>query len=397
MKERREPWYWSDNDVDPWSRKAITLSFLLLVCMFAPVGLMSGTWIVEAERTGRSSSLVFESVGAFLAAALAFVLTIVIHELGHLVAGQRHGLHIRYIMLFGVTYDSKEKKFIRVPGLAGALGAVMFDHATEDLSAFRSMIRGGITLNLITVPFATGCAMIQGVPELVRIFAASTALFSFGFAIINALPFRLSTSVVSDGYLLRWLRKDAPAIKRQLEWPDHMQTYFFCSPRDWDLSVLLDKHASPEDYPLRQMLRLIHAQDQRDSRLVGEILEESLSHWPRGEPGNLTGALLGEAALFFTETVDHPARAKHYEERVNRNLQQPLLELAPLKVTRLVRSGKRKAAEKLVSSLLQSLESAPPALRENSRRRYAAILESTAPEFTAEEWAEIRRSRLGDA
>lgn len=74
-----------------------------------------------------------------------------------------------------------------------------------------------------------------------------------------------------------------------------------------------------------------------------------------------------------------------------------MLELAPLKVTRLVRSGKRKAAEKLVSSLLQSLESAPPALRENSRRRYAAILESTAPEFTAEEWAEIRRSRLGDA
>jgi hypothetical protein len=373
------------------------LSYLVIAGMFAPFGLICGMLIVQAERAGRASFPIQELAAAFLAAAGAFGLTVIIHEVGHWVAGHKHGLRLLYAMFFGVTYNVKERRLTRVPGLTGALGAVVFDRLTEDLPAFRSMLIGGIKFNLITVPIAAGFALIPGTPELLRIFAVATAFFSLGFALINAIPLRLNTTAVSDGYLIRWLKHDPPSLKRQMDWSAQLRTYFFCSPRDWDLPVLMNKHASPEDYPFRQMLRLIHAQDQNDPRMVGEILEEGLAHWPRGAPGNLTGSLLGEAAVFFTQTVDHPARAEHYEKRVKRNLQYPTLELAPLKVIRLVRSGKRKSAETMVNSLVRSLDAAPPALRENVQRRYAAMLESGPPQFTAAEWNEFCQSRLGDA
>lgn len=397
MKARTEPWHWSDTEVDPWSRKHMPWSYLVTGIMFLPIGAITGRLIAESERAGNAPILPVMLLAAFFLAMLGFLLTLVIHELGHMVVGVRRGLSLRYVMFFGIVYDAKGRKFIRLPGLSGALAAVMFDRPIENLPAFGAMVRGGVTFNFLTVPVAAVVALAPNLPDLVRAFAGTTALFSFGLGALNTLPFRVSTLMVSDGYYFQWQKQDGRAMQHQARWPQQMQSYFLCPPSEWDLPVLLEKHSAPEDYPIRQILRLMHAQHLGNQSAVGLIIEESLANWPRGRPGNMTGLLLSEAAIFFTQTVDDKTRAKHYELRVRRNLQQPTVELNPLKVIQLVRSGKRNSAEDLIKQALSPLDTLPPALKEHTENRFAAALQSTAPTMTASEWAELRRTALSDA
>ncbi len=397
VKERREPWYWSDHEVDPWSWKFSKISFTVLFLAFVlanviSAGILNASLMVERRMVTLADLLLIQ----FLV-LVGYQISALLYGLAELIVAQRRKLSLSYVAVWGSIYDPRKRKFIKGPGLVGPIFQVRLHPTVRDVQSIRAVLKAGPMVSFFTTPVAFAFVLIPTLPDFVRHIATGVAAFSLGIGISRLLPYRVSVSQWSDGYLLHWIKRHPEAVERHLAQIEQNHRYLLCAPRDWELSVILAKHPSPEDYPMRQILRLMYTLDRGDLREYGLILEDSLSRWPRGKLGNNSEELLCHAAVFFSQIVDDQLRAQHYAKRVTRSLRYPHFGLFAFDLTKLVRSGKAQEAEMLVRQMQGFLRGLTPAAREYYERQYKSALESGPPQFTAAEWNEFCQSRLGDA
>ncbi len=397
-KEKREGWRWSDEEVDPWSGQGIKGAILLIAGaggLFSMFFNLFWNWnggFKPLERFFRQEL----PLGLLLTAGVA-VAVISIHQLGHLWAARRHDLPLRRFMLWGWFRDETSGRLVWEKFEVGRLMEIRLKDARPDLVKCRAVMAAGFQANL----WAGGIALVllllmPGKSFGLTFFLAVFAWLSLSIGLLTAIPWRLGTAFLSDGYWVRLIDRDPAAAREFYELQENFFPAFRCRPRDWDLDALLAKFPRPEDTPFRDMLKLAYARDTQDCMAAGMILEEAFESWPRRRCHPLTGLLIASAAEFFTIYVDDPERARHYEKLLVRNFGETA-DLLHAKLARLVRAEKRAQAEKLAQTIIDNLKTSPPVLLAFVQQQTQSILNLKTPPITREAWAEHLARRLGDA
>lgn len=379
MKERREPWYWSDTDVDPWSRRGYqlvnSLGLIFFTLAFAPIGLMIGRALPSGTALPSVDLVLF---GCF-AFAVSIVLIIIIHEIGHLIAGLREGFSLSYLGFAGLEYDFKKRKFGPSLMFRGAMGGVVFEKADRTSPGYRRMMMAGVAANLATIPFGLLLVFWPDASPYPRLMGVIFALTSLYLAIVNLIPFRVSPNLVTDGYWLKWLKEIPAEARLQPDWPEHLVSLYERPAHEWDMAAIDQEFSDPAHTPFRRYLRYLHETDPQDSIDRGLKLESLLAKWPRGRPNQLTFAVLAEAAVFFSSSVNDPVRASHYTNLIKQNLASPQTTLLPIEIAKLKLDGRHQQAENKAKIYRKTFQSLPPALVQASEARIQEILRPARP------------------
>ena len=139
-------------------------------------------------------------LAAFLCLALAFVLQLVLHELGHLLFGLLSGY--RFVAFrFGPRLMAECGLFCR---------CVMEPPAPNEEGYFPITLYslGGIVLNLLSGFLFLWLFFVSGGVLLLTLFSLSAGILGLGFGLMFALPVKHS-----DGYNALWLVDDDAALR----------------------------------------------------------------------------------------------------------------------------------------------------------------------------------------
>ena len=180
-----------------------------LYIVSALIGVAIGIYISLNPETQTESlpiSLLFLIVSLFLG--------IVIHELGHLVFGILTGyrfssFRIMSLMLYRRSDGRLAFTRRKIPGTSGQCLMSPPDSAGGRVP-FVLYNLGGSLFNLITALISIIIRIISGRVYLLADFLVLFSVVSLAFALMNAIPMRLSL-IPNDGYNLKILLRDPPA------------------------------------------------------------------------------------------------------------------------------------------------------------------------------------------
>ena len=195
--------------------------FLLGVCVglsivIPLIALIDGESIVTVATTV-FSNITLKTVGvclwALVALLIAFVLQIIIHEGGHLVAGLLTGYKFVSFRFMDWTLINKNGRLQwRKYNLAGTGGQCLLappDKPLEEIDT-RWYNAGGVLANLITAVLAIVLIWALDLPKGVNILLAMMTLVGIFFALMNGIPMNAG-GVANDGSNLFQLEKDREA------------------------------------------------------------------------------------------------------------------------------------------------------------------------------------------
>lgn len=146
------------------------------------------------------SFMLLIGLAALLCLALAFVLQIILHELGHLLFGLLSGYRFAAFR-FGPRLMAECGLFCR---------CVMAPPETDEEGYYPVTLYslGGIILNLLSGLFFLWVYFISGGALLLTLFSLSAGILGLGLGLMFALPVRNS-----DGYNALWLVDDDEAFQ----------------------------------------------------------------------------------------------------------------------------------------------------------------------------------------
>ena len=161
--------------------------------------------------------LLFPALGAVVGAVVAFILHIIIHEGGHLVAGLLTGYRFVSFRIFSLTLIRKDGRYQwRNFSLGGTGGQCLMAPPLRPLEEIdtRWYNLGGVLANIVVSTLALVLLLCFDLPDWAEIFLMALTFFGYLLALINGIPMKLS-GVNNDGYNLLFLEK-TPDDKRRL-------------------------------------------------------------------------------------------------------------------------------------------------------------------------------------
>lgn len=175
--------------------------------------------IIDGESVTTVARTVFEKftlqkvlgiVWILVAVLLAAVLSIIIHEGGHLVAGLLTGYKFVSFRFFNWTLIRKDGRLqwrnFELEGTGGQCLMAPPDKPLEEIDT-RWYNAGGVLANVVTTLLAIVLIWACDLPDWLEILLGLMALFGVFFALTNGIPMKLG-GVANDGYNLLQLEKD---------------------------------------------------------------------------------------------------------------------------------------------------------------------------------------------
>ena len=161
--------------------------------------------------------LLLPALGSVVGAVVAFILHIIIHEGGHLVAGLLTGYRFVSFRIFSLTLIRKDGRYQwRNFSLGGTGGQCLMAPPLRPLEEIdtRWYNLGGVLANVVVSTLALVLLLCFDLPDWAEIFLMTLTFFGYLLALINGIPMKLS-GVNNDGYNLLFLEK-TPDDKRRL-------------------------------------------------------------------------------------------------------------------------------------------------------------------------------------
>lgn len=186
-----------------------------LVIVIPLIALIDGESIVTVARKVFTKIDLLDiavCVWAFLTLIVAFLLQIVIHEGGHLVAGLLTGYKFVSFRLLSWTLIRKDGRLQwRKYDLAGTGGQCLLappDRPLEQIDT-RWYNAGGVLANVITTLICILLIWACDLPALLDIFLMMMVLIGIFFVLMNGIPMKIG-GVANDALNLLQLEKDLP-------------------------------------------------------------------------------------------------------------------------------------------------------------------------------------------
>ena len=147
-----------------------------------------------------------------IALFIAFVLHIILHEGGHLVAGLLTGYRFVSFRFFNFTLIRKDGRLqwrnFELSGTAGQCLMAPPDKPLEQIDT-RWYNAGGVLVNVILVLLALLLLWALDMPKWVNIFLLMMAFIGITVTLMNGIPMKIG-GVANDGFNLLQLEKDLP-------------------------------------------------------------------------------------------------------------------------------------------------------------------------------------------
>jgi|GEM_PF-6701057 len=147
--------------------------------------------------------------------------SILVHEIGHLLAGLACGMRLRMFQVAGIAVRRGAKGFrierYKIPGAGGVVLMHPRDENSLDRSAMIRFIIGGPLANIVLAG-VVGLIAVASFPGSISpsIYAALLALAAENvwIGVANLVPFNTSSGMMSDGKTIQTLRRQTPAADR---------------------------------------------------------------------------------------------------------------------------------------------------------------------------------------
>ncbi len=195
----------------------ILLGVIIGLIIIIPIlALIDGESIITEAKTIYSKFSLQEILGIawlLLATLFAFILNIIIHEAGHLVAGLMTGYKFVSFRFFNWTLISKDGRLrwrnFELKGTGGQCLMAPPDKPLEEIDT-RWYNAGGVLANAVTSLIAIVLIWALDLTSWLNILLAVMALFGILGVLTNGIPMKLG-GVANDGYNLLQLEKDQAA------------------------------------------------------------------------------------------------------------------------------------------------------------------------------------------
>ena len=191
-----------------------------MIIIIPIVALIDGESVMTVARTIFGKLTLQKVVGIawiLLAALLAAILNIIIHEGGHLVAGLLTGYKFVSFRFFNWTLIRKDGRLLwrnfELEGTGGQCLMAPPDKPLEEIDT-RWYNAGGVLVQLIITLLSIVLIWALDLPEWLNILLGMMTLFGIFGVLTNGIPMKLG-GVANDGYNLLQLEKD-PAAKQSL-------------------------------------------------------------------------------------------------------------------------------------------------------------------------------------
>lgn len=187
-----------------------------LIIIIPVMAVIDGESITTVARTVYDKftlQKVMGTVWMLIAILIAAVLSIIIHEGGHLVAGLLTGYKFVSFRFFNWTLIREEGRLqwrnFELEGTAGQCLMAPPDKPVDEIDT-RWYNAGGVLANAITTLLAIVLIWACDLPDWLTILLGALAFFGLWFALTNGIPMKLG-GVANDGHNLLQLEKDLPA------------------------------------------------------------------------------------------------------------------------------------------------------------------------------------------
>ncbi|MBR5171136.1 MAG: hypothetical protein IKW85_11300 [Muribaculaceae bacterium] len=187
-----------------------------LIIIIPVIAIIDGESISTVARTIYSKLTLHRVLGIvwmLIALLLAAVLSIIIHEGGHLVAGLLTGYKFVSFRFFNWTLIRKDGRLqwrnFELEGTAGQCLMAPPDKPLEEIDT-RWYNAGGVLANVITTLLAIVLICACDLPAWLNILLGALAFFGAWFSLTNGIPMKLG-GVANDGRNLLQLEKDLAA------------------------------------------------------------------------------------------------------------------------------------------------------------------------------------------
>ncbi|MBC8163730.1 MAG: hypothetical protein H7Z42_21185 [Roseiflexaceae bacterium] len=281
----------------------------------AVIGFAAVFTLIRLERSlGRA---IFETNPLALLVILigSWLLAILVHELGHLIAGMLGGMR-PLLLVVGPLRVQREGDRLRVGfnrslALAGGIAACAPPDDRNLRRRMAWMIAGGPVASLLLALAGAGLVALQNNSTLDAI-GLVLAFMSGLICAVTLLPLR-SGGFNSDGARLLMLARGGPTVDRYLANLALVASSLGgVRPRDWNPSLVEHAQAVPDDtidHRSAQLMAYSHTLDQGDIQQAGTLLDDILANlddWP----APFRPSVLLEAAYYAARHRQQPLQAR---------------------------------------------------------------------------------------
>ena len=270
-------------------KKPDLLHKICVFCLYGIAATFVTVWYVEmGAKLPWTSFATFFGAGALV--LLALVATVVVHELGHLIAAQTVGFKFRILTLgpwsiIATPRGLRHRFSLKVMGLVFGQQLSTPPDLTGDDDKFQVYLAGGGVANILTAALALLCWYGFELRGFSAVFFGAFAGWSLFLGIINLMPFRTNMGVASDGYNMRALRQNRPEAVRFRALIALMgDAYAGTRPRDWSpqmVATLNENAGSPYETALGLLLAYQHALDRGEAALANAFIPPLIAVHPQ--------------------------------------------------------------------------------------------------------------------
>jgi len=189
------------------------IGLIIVVPVMAVIDGESITTVARTIYDKFTLQKVMGTVWLLIAILIAAVLSIIIHEGGHLVAGLLTGYKFVSFRFFNWTLIRKDGRLqwrnFELEGTAGQCLMAPPDKPLEEIDT-RWYNAGGVLANVITTLLAIVLIWACDLPAWLNMLLGALAFFGAWFSLTNGIPMKVG-GVANDGHNLLQLEKDLPA------------------------------------------------------------------------------------------------------------------------------------------------------------------------------------------
>ena len=173
------------------------LQFLILVAVGAVSGLPFFRYLEHSTNEGLTGmGLILSYILTFVCLYLALLVQIIVHEAGHLIFGLMTGYRFSSFRILNLMWIKKDGKimFKRMATLVNGGQCLM---SPPDLIDGQMPVMlynfGGVIMNAVTALLCLGFSLLFSSYSIAWLFTVFLAIIGFAFALLNGIPFNLST------------------------------------------------------------------------------------------------------------------------------------------------------------------------------------------------------------
>lgn len=305
--------------------KSSIVGVLLQMAIGGVVGFVIMYFAGSMSRSAGEPSKLY-MLNMLLLLPLAFLLVIVVHECGHLVAALSQGFRFHVLTLgpmaiirmpVGVQIQWNWRILMLIGGqqISSPPREVL---EGSDSRGYLVYLAGGGIANLVTAAIAGAALVWLPLPVIVRMLLFAFLMLSVLLGVLNLLPLRFPGGIKADGFHIRaLLRNDAGATYFRALFEYIYNIYEGVHPKDWSPRMVEAMFASAES-PIERMyanaLALMVAGAHDDAARAREVvaaLEADYDVIPHQLRGAFSAAL---AQVFSTVFLDREKALRYAKD-----------------------------------------------------------------------------------